>query len=88
MYYYFRHHDEDTARPAYFDHALSTIILTGAAAAMYVKNPVHILTAAGFGLLLVAPTTWFYGRIARFNSKRHANIFYQNDCTKEEIERF
>ena len=89
MYYYLRHHDESTARPAYYDHTLITTLLSGGSAALVFSNPMHWLTAAFFGVTLFSPISWWFGRRCNFGGNvKNPNIFYLNDTSKEEIERF
>ena len=88
IYYYLRHHDESTARPAFFDHTLSTTLISTATAALVFPNPMHWAITAFFGLTIFSPVSWWLGRRARFAPTRNPNIFYLNDTTKEEIERF
>jgi len=38
--------------------------------------------------VLVSPVLWWYSQIGRLNKNRTANIFYENNCTPEEVERF
>lgn len=83
-----RHHDEANSRPAIFDHILGcTVVGTGAAALLF-SHPFHIFCASFISATLVAPSLWWLKKSMRFNPLRNPNIFYENSCTPEEIERF
>ena len=40
IFYYLRHHDEETTRPAYIDHTLSVTLLSGVGSSLVATNPV------------------------------------------------
>jgi hypothetical protein len=88
MLHRFRHHDEATTRPKYLDHTAATFVISLAVAATVFKHPMHVFNCGFFSLTLVSPVTWWLRTEGKLNSVRNANIFYENSCTKEEIERF
>ena len=72
----------------FYDHTLAMTLIGMAGAATKATNPFHIPLAGFFTMALIAPITWFYyTRAIRFGAP-HANIFYENDTTPEEVERF
>ena len=88
---YMRHHEEANPRPAYMDHTFSTTVVTTAAAAFYVTRPIHLFNTMLFSTVLLAPISWWFlkfGVRGLGQDRSPPNIFYQNDCTEEEIERF
>jgi hypothetical protein len=83
-----RHHDEANSRPELYDHTLAVSLIGMAGAATKVTNPLHIPLAGFFTAALIAPISWFfYTRAIKFGAP-NPNIFYENDTTPEEIERF
>ena len=87
--YYFRHHDEANPRPAFFDHAAATTILTMGVSAFLVNHPVQILAAGFMSLAIITPTTWWLMLHSQYNAGgKSSNIFYENGVTAEEVERF
>lgn len=86
---YMRHHEEANPRPAYMDHMLATTVVSSSVAAFYITRPIHLFNTMVFSMILIAPVTWYFYKFATIGTPhRHPNIFYQNDCTEEEIERF
>ena len=83
-----RHHDEANRRPAYLDHTLATTLIGGVTGMLIFKHPLHIFSSFFFSAVLVAPTLWWFANASRMNPTRAPNIFYENTCTKEEIERY
>jgi len=86
---YLRHHEEtNNDRPLYFDHSIALTIIGAASMGIYGGYPRFWFTGAFIGGMLIAPMTWWLIRHGRLNSQnRHANIFYENNVTKEEVER-
>lgn len=85
---YLRYHDEANARPRYFDHMIATTLLTSVAGGFAFRHPWYILFSAFFSVMVITPTTWWFVRVSKLNKTRNPNIFYQNDVTAEEVERF
>ena len=86
---YMRHHEEADPRPAFIDHVVSTTLVSTGISMFYATRPWHVFCTGFFSSVLVAPFTWWFIRKATIGSERQApNIFYTNDCTKEEIERY
>jgi len=56
--------------------------------AMYTHHPFHVFCASFFSFMMLAPTLWWFSKAARQGQVRSANIFYENSCTPEEVERF
>ena len=83
-----RHHDEANSRPAFFDHALGCAVVGTGAGALIFAHPFSIFCSTFFSLSLAAPTLWWLKKFAVINPVRNPNIFYENTCTAEEIERF
>ena len=86
---YMRHHEEADPRPAFIDHTVSTTLVSAGVSLFYATRPWHVFCSGFFGAVLLAPTTWWFSRKAVIGTERMApNIFYTNDCTEEEIERY
>ena len=51
-------------------------------------GPFQLFCSGFFSFMLVAPMMWWVGQSGRPNVMRTPNIFYENSCTAEEIERF
>jgi len=88
MLHYFRHHDEVNGRPRYYDHAAATTILATVYSLLYLSHPYQILGTMFLSVSMVGPVSWWFKTQAGINQSRHANIFYENTCSSEEIERF
>ena len=88
MVHYFRHHDEVNGRPRFYDHMAAMFVLTTATSAYFCNHPYQIIGGMIFSVLLVSPITWWFKGQAVFNQGRSPNIFYENSCTEEEIERY
>ena len=84
----FRHHDEGNPRPFIFDHTAATTLIAMGGTALYATHPYHIFLAGFFSIMVISPMTWYMGNVAKMNSLRSPNIFYENSCTAEEVERF
>ena len=88
LMYNFRHHDEANPRPYIFDHTAATTLIAMGGTALYATHPYHIFLAAFFSIMVVSPLSWYMSNMAKMNSVRSPNIFYENSVTAEEVERF
>ncbi|TNV76273.1 hypothetical protein FGO68_gene8827 [Halteria grandinella] len=86
---YLRHHEEsNNDRPLYFDHLKATTLITTVGAGIYGGLPRYWFTGFFVGSMLFAPMIWWLRVHGKFNAQnRPANIFYDNNVTKEEVER-
>lgn len=72
----------------FFDHAIATTIILSTFGAFYGGMPRYIFTGAFVSLLLVSPMSWWLYKHGKFNSvNKQVNIFYENDLTREDIDR-
>ena len=85
---FLRHHDETNSRPMFFDHMMATTAIGTFVGAIKFNHPLHIFSAGFFSMMLLTPALWWLNQAGKMNSKRNSNIFYTNDCTMEEVERF
>lgn len=85
---FLRHHDESNSRPKFFDHMIATTLIGTGIGALTFSHPLHVFCSGFFSMMMVTPLSWWFKNAARLNPNRPSNIFYENDCTKEEIERF
>jgi len=78
-------------RPKFIDHEIAMGILGGfASVGMSTGSPAAFFTGAMFSVCTIGPILWWLklnGNTAGQLSKP-ANIFYTDDCTEEERERF
>ena len=89
MLHYFRHHDEAPNRPRIVDHTLAVVILSTLGGAYFTRHPGALFASSFLGLMFAAPMSWYLANYAKPGSNfKYANIFYENGCTPEEIERF
>lgn len=89
LLWYIRHHDEANPRPAYLDHVAATTTILTASSLFIAKRPYYVGVTAFFSVMLVSPFSYWLMKNATIGTGRRApNIFYQNDCTDEEIERY
>lgn len=89
LLWYMRHHDEANPRPAFIDHVIATTAVTTAGSLFVAPRPYYVGCTAFFSVVLIAPFAWWLKRKGTIGGqKRSPNIFYQNDCTEEEIERY
>ena len=86
---YLRHHEEsNNDRPLFFDHMYACTLIGAVSAGIYGGMPRFWFTGGFFGAMLFAPMSWWLIKHGRLNGQyRHANIFYDNNVNKEEIER-
>ena len=60
----------------------------GAIGLFYGGMPRFVFTGAWVGGMMIAPFSWFMKKHAKFNAQeRHPTIFYQDDLSKDDIER-
>ena len=84
-----RHHDETNLRPKFFDHQLAITLICGVGNYLTWGQPWHFAAGAVFGFVTIGPALWWMklnGGLDPHN--RPASVFYENDATPEEIERF
>jgi hypothetical protein len=89
--YFLRHHDETNLRPKFLDHTLAmTLVGAVGAAVAFGGSPKHIGTGALFFAATLAPMTYWLSMqgMKPGSMYRHPKIFYTDDATPEEIERF
>ena len=84
---FLRHHDEANSRPVFFDHMIATTLIGTGTGALIFSSPFHVFCSGFFSMMLVAPFS-FWVKNHKLAPTRSANIFYENDCSAEEIERF
>ena len=86
---YLRHHDETNLRPKFLDHELACSLVGAVAAASYFGgSPRHMVTGAIAGAITIGwPLWWFWNLQTKPGYNKPAGVFYQNDATKDEIER-
>ena len=88
--WFMRHHDEGNPRPYFYDHLIATTAIGFVGGCLYASHPFSVFTATFFSASVLAPASWWAfksgGGLNRGNV--HANIFYENNVTKEEVERF
>lgn len=85
---FLHYHQTNTDRPLIADHFIATCTIGTVIGAFMGGMPRYAVTGFVASLFLIAPMTWWLYKQGRFNSQnRPANIFYQNDCTPEEIQR-
>jgi len=73
-----------------FDHIIATSLIGFAGGCMYASHPWGVFCSTFFSAMVLAPGTWFTFKLNGGLNKnnQHGNIFYENDVTKEEVERF
>jgi len=86
--HWLRHHDEANPRPRFFDHMITTCMMGTAAGAYYSPKPYRIFSAFLMTATIVAPALYWIRLQIDPSLHTHANIFYENGCSKDEIERF
>jgi hypothetical protein len=86
---YLRHHEEgNNDRPLFFDHMYALSLIGAFSMGIYGGMPRFWFTGAFIGGMLIAPMSWWLMKQGRINAHaRHSNIFYDNACSKDEIER-
>lgn len=86
---YLRHHEEgNNDRPLFFDHMYALTLIGAFSMGIYGGMPRFWFTGAFIGGMLIAPMSWWLMKQGRINAQaRHSNIFYDNACSKDEIER-
>ena len=86
-----RHHDDTNLRPKLVDHTIALTLIGMAAGALTGKGgPKRMISFGIYSAFMLAPTTWWLKLqgLRPGDSKKPLNIFYTNDATPEEIERF
>ena len=86
--HYMRHHDEAPNRPRFYDHCVVTTLFTTLAGLYVYSHPGQWLVSALMGIMMVSPITWWLRDVYKLGIFTSPNIFYENNCTPEEIERF
>jgi hypothetical protein len=81
-------HEGNNDSPKYIAHVTATTILGTAAGFLFGGLPTYAATGAVVAFFNVAPMTWWIYKHGKLNATgRPSNIFYQNDVSKEEVER-
>lgn len=92
MFEALRHHDETNLRPKFVDHMLAMGLLGGLAGAFGFGGSLRgIVTGTVFSLTTIAPIMyWMMVKGIRPGASTNCQpgIFYQDDCSKDEIARF
>jgi hypothetical protein len=84
-----RKHDETNLRPKIFDHIIAFGIIGAAWGLAAGSTLKHGVSGGIFAASTLAPMTWWWTLHARPGiGNRPAGIFYENDVTKEEKERY
>jgi len=86
---FMRHHAHTETRPRYFDHTIiMTVISVGTTAALG-GAPKTMASAAILSLLTLSPMSWWLWHQRRpGHFRKVSNVFYEDDCTPEEIARY
>ena len=85
------HHAETNLRPKFVDHSIALAIGGAAAGALTGSGSLkRSFQGAMFFGLTIAPITWWLKLqgLRPGDHKKPVNIFYQNDVTPDEVERF
>jgi hypothetical protein len=86
-----RHHDHTNKRPMFIDHQIAMTIIGGVASVgMAGGSPQSMVVGAIFSFFTLGPMLWWLklNGMSAGQMNKPANVFYTDDCTKEEIERF
>ena len=83
-----RHHDETNTRPMIYDHTAALTLISLGFASCRFNHPMYVFAACVFTATVASPITWWYYSRVMTNAKKTANIFYENDTTAEEVDRF
>ena len=67
---------------------MATMILTTIGGAFVWSRPTQVVLSGFFGGMIVAPTTWWFSLQGKNGKLASPNIFYQNDCTQADVDRF
>lgn len=86
---YLRHHDEANGRPMFVDHMFTTTLLTTGISLFYASHPYSVIGTFFSSIVFLSPFTWWMMLRPEMDSNTTVNnVFYENNCTKEEIERY
>lgn len=81
-------HEGNNDTPKFFAHTITLTILGTTAGFLFGGLPKYALRGGILALFNVAPMTWWLNKHGKINATgRHPNIFYENNVSKEEIER-
>jgi len=71
------------------DHLIATTAIGFGVGCLYAAHPWGVFCSTFFSAMVVAPGTWWSLKLCGgLNKMQHGNIFYENNVTKEEVERF
>jgi hypothetical protein len=84
---YIRHHDETNPRNMIIDHGIALTSIATIAAIMKPMRPWNVFCTAFFTAMIATPLTWFIKNNLENMGHRSANIFYENNVSKDEVER-
>jgi hypothetical protein len=90
VFEFLRHHDETNLRPKYVDHLIAMALLGAVGAAtMFGGSPRHMVSGALFMSTCIGWPMWWLNSLGMRPGQmaHHAGIYYQDDATKDEIER-
>ena len=91
LYDVLRHHAETNLRPKIVDHAIALGIIGAAGGALTGSGSIRrTIQGAMFFTLTVAPMTWWLKLqgVHPGAYRKPVNMFYENNVTPEEVERF
>jgi hypothetical protein len=57
-------------------------------AGLYAGTPMQFITPAVLSFTMIGPFSWWIYKTGKLNPARASNIFYENNTTADEIERF
>ena len=83
-----RHHKESVPRSRFMDHTIAFTLISTGVGAYNCATPWGVFCWGFMGLTVGAPLTWYLKVRTGANSMRASNIFYENSCSAEEVERF
>lgn len=84
-----RSNDHKNIRPYFFDHVVATGLIAAAWGASVFRTPRAAMGGLVIGTLTLAPMSyWLFLNGRMGNGNRPANIWYENDVSKEDIARF
>jgi len=84
-----RHHAHTETRPRYYDHTLILTTIAVATTAGLGGSPKACASAFVFTLITLSPMSWWLWHQRRpGHCKKPSNVFYEDDCTPEEIARY
>jgi hypothetical protein len=84
-----RSSDHNNMRPYFFDHVLATGLISAAWGFSVFRTPRAAMGGLVMGTLTLAPMSyWLFLNGRMGNGNRPANIWYENDVSREDIARF